>query len=323
MKKSIIYLIALLSLTACSGGGDNGGNPSGGSEYLNVNNLEIPGGNTTATLIIQASQNCDWTISYDASWIRSVSPRSGRGSQNVTITVTTNPSSTDERTTIINVSNSDGTISRNVTVTQSSDPNAETKTADFQVSPKELTAEAPAGTVPFSIVGDAKWTLSSNTSWATPNVLTGEGNATITVSLKDNTSEEAREATITISSSSKTETVTIRQSAATKPVLSGLLVNNNQKTSADVTFDYTSMFPVTEYGVCYNTTGEPTINDTRKLESGTATQGSPTFSLTSTTSRRVSLPAKTSLNLLSSILSVLSAFALDGVPVAPWTISTR
>ena len=183
----------------------------------------------------------------------------------------------------VHSTNSDGTISRNVTVTQSSDPNAETKTADFQVSPKELTAEAPAGTVPFSIVGDAKWTLSSNTSWATPNVLTGEGNATITVSLKDNTSEEAREATITISSSSKTETVTIRQSAATKPVLSGLQVNNNQKTSVDVTFDYTSMFPVTEYGVCYNTTGEPTINDTRKSESGSATQGSPTFSLTDLT----------------------------------------
>ena len=40
------------------------------------------------------------------------------------------------------------------------------------------------------------------------------------------------------------------------------------------------MFPVTEYGVCYNTTGQPTINDVRQSESGSATQGSPSISLT-------------------------------------------
>ena len=45
----------------------------------------------------------------------------------------------------------------------------------------------------------------------------GERDATITVSLTENTGEQAREAVITVSSDSKSETVTIRQSAAAIP----------------------------------------------------------------------------------------------------------
>ena len=181
------------------------------------------------------------------------------GTQNVTIMVTQNPSSTESRETMITVKNVTGTIERKVTVTQS----ANTELTDYKVSTNELSADAPAGTVQFNIIGNAQWTISSNANWATPNVTYGEGNASITVSLTDNTSEEAREAIITISSNTKSETVTIRQGAGTKPTITSMNVNYDGKTSAEVTFTYSSMFPVTEYGVCYNTTGQPTINDVR------------------------------------------------------------
>lgn len=301
MKKTILYLVSALLLVACGGGDDaGGGTPSGGNEYLNVSNVDIPGGNTTATLYINASQNCEWVVSWSESWIRSINPTKGRGSQNATISVTLNPSSTATRTAVVTVMNTSGTIVRDVTITQS--PNAEalelsmsamnftsdagsqdvtvtsnthwtisgsaswmtlsmtegdnngsvrvtveqnkaksdreavltftgqggiTKqltvkqqgdtSTNFQVSTKELSANAQAGTVQFNIIGDARWTLFSNQSWATPNSTSGEGNATITVSLTDNTGEQEREAVITVSSDSKTETVTIRQSAAAIP----------------------------------------------------------------------------------------------------------
>lgn len=105
-----------------------------------------------------------------------------------------------------------GGTSRQLTVKQQGDTST-----SFNVSPTELTTNALAGTVQFSIIGDARWTLFSNQSWATPNSTSGEGNATITVSLTDNTGEQEREAVITVSSDSKTETVTIRQSAAAIP----------------------------------------------------------------------------------------------------------
>lgn len=364
MKKTIAYLLGVLLLVACGGGDDaGGGTPSGGNEYLNVSNVDIPGGNTTATLYINASQNCEWVVSWSESWIRSINPTKGRGSQNATISVTLNPSSTATRTAVITVKNTSGTIVRDVTITQS--PNAESldlsmstmsftndagsqdvtitsnthwtitgsaswmtlsktegdnngsvrvtveankskqereavltftgtggitkqlavkqqadTSTNFNVSPTQLSANAPAGTVQFIITGDAQWTISSNKNWATPNTTYGEGNASIVVSLTDNTSEEARETIITISSNTKSETVTIRQGAGTKPAITGMNVNYNGKTGAEVTFTYSSMFPVTEYGVCYNTTGQPTVNDVCQSVSGSATQGSPSISLT-------------------------------------------
>ena len=298
----LFYLFTLLPLLAACGGGDDAGGstPSGGNEYLNVQNVDIPGGNTTATLSITASQNCEWTITWTEPWIRSINPTKGRGSQNATINVTVNPSSTATRTAVIKVSNVSGTIVRDVTVTQS--PNAESlelsmssmtftssassqdviitsnthwtitssaswvqtnvsagddngtvrvtveankaktdrdavltfrstggitqqltvkqqgdTSTDFHVSDSELSASALAGKVQFSIIGDAKWTLSSNQSWATPSQTNGEGNATIVVTLTDNTNEEDRTAVITVTSDSKSETVTIRQAGAAKP----------------------------------------------------------------------------------------------------------
>ena len=277
MKKYIFCLISTLLLLSCSGGSDaGGGSATGGNEYLNVQNVDIPGGNTTATLNISASQNCDWTITWSESWIRSIMPSKGRGTQNATITVTANPSSTESRTTIIKVSNASGTIVRDVTITQS--PN-ETLT-DFRLSTTELSANAPAGTVQFNIIGDAQWTIASNKNWATPSTMSGAGNASISVALADNTSEEAREATITVSSNSKSETVTIRQGAATKPTVSALNANYDGRTSAVVSFSYNSMFPVTEYGVCYNTTGQPTVSDAHQSETSNATQATSTVSLT-------------------------------------------
>lgn len=363
MKKTLLYLLGILLLVACGGGDDAGGNtPSGSNEYLNASNVDIPGGNTTATLNINASQNCDWIITWNESWIRSINPTKGRGSQNATITVSPNPSSTATRTAVVKVSNTSGTIVRDVTISQS--PNAESlelsmstmnftnaagsqdvtitsnthwtitgsaswltlnktegdnngsvritvetntskserevvltitgsggiskqltvkqqgdTSTDFRVSTTEVSANAVAGTVQFNIIGDAQWTISTNRNWATPSTTYGEGNASITVSLTDNTSEETREAVITVSSNTKSETVTIRQSAGTKPTITAMNVNYDNKNSAVVSFSYSSLFPVTEYGVCYNTTGQPTINDTHQSASGSTTQGAPSFTL--------------------------------------------
>jgi hypothetical protein len=369
MKKLATYLLMFILFIACGGGddaGSGGGTPSGGSEYLNVSNVDIPGGNTTATLNIQASNNCEWIISWNESWIRSISPTKGRGNQNATITVTVNPSSSAERTGVITVRNTNGTINRNVIITQS--PNVESMelsvstlnfssdagyqdvtitsnthwvitgaanwmslnktegdnngsviitvtanpdkterqavltftgsggitkqltvkqqantTTDFRVSPSNLTAEATASSVHCSINGDAQWTIVSNQNWATLSTTSGEGNATITVSIADNTSETEREAVITVSSNVKSETVTIRQSAGTKPVVSNIQVTDKTKDGAKVSFTYQSMFVVSEYGVCYTQSGTPTVNDAHVSITGSSTQGSPTVSLTGLT----------------------------------------
>ena len=104
MKKNILFLLVLLSLFACGGDDGGGGTASGGSEYLNVSNVDLTGDKTSATLSIQASPNCEWNISCNDSWVSNIAPSSGRGSRDVTITLSgVNPSSSSSRFATITV----------------------------------------------------------------------------------------------------------------------------------------------------------------------------------------------------------------------------
>ena len=117
--KQYLFMMITLVLFAC-GGGDDGDAPSGGNEYLNVSkDIVVSQGNTTTTLQISASPSLDWNISCDQQWVR-FSQQSGRGTANVTVTVTANPSSTESRSAIIVVSSK--SYSRECTLKQ--EPNA-------------------------------------------------------------------------------------------------------------------------------------------------------------------------------------------------------
>lgn len=359
MKKLTLFLSCLLFLSC---GGDSGGDGNATtSEYLNVTDIDLYGDATTVNMNIQASNNCQWVISWTDSWIRSVSPTTGRGNQNVNITVDVNPSSTASRTAVIKVSNTSGSIVRNITLTQSpnkeyldlsvysmeftssaesrtvtvssnttwsvtGEPNwiklnvnegrnngsinitvdanpTEIKrdavltftgregtskqlnitqagsTTEFDVSPKELSAPATASTVSFNVTGDVKWTAASNCSWATlaKEDMSGEGTKTLTVSLADNTTEEVRVAEITVSASGKKGIVTISQAAGSRPVIKNFQVTNTGKDEATISFTYQSMFAVSEFGVCYALTDNPTTVNQRKDYTGSDTQGTPSI----------------------------------------------
>ena len=269
----ICCFFCLMPFVAC-GGDDGEDTPSGGNEYLNVADINIPTGNTTATMYIKASDNCEWVITCAESWI-SFSETKGRGDLNVTVKVTPNPSALESRTAQINVSSP--TITRVVKLTQ--EPNAESLV--FNVSPKQLSSDALASSVQFDIVVADRWTIKSNKDWATPDILSGENNKTITVALTDNVSTSERVAEVTVTSSSKSETVTITQAAATLPVSSAVTTSSVSKNEATITFNYSSMFPVTEYGVCYSATNQnPTKSDSYKQQTGSAQQGTATIQLT-------------------------------------------
>lgn len=361
-RQLLLFISSLLLLLSCGGGDDGGGGtPAGGSEYLNVSDINIPKGNTTATLYVQASQNCEWEITSGESWVN-FNPQKGRGTQNVTVTVTQNPSSTEARMAIAQIKGTGIDQPREVKITQqpsseSLELNTSTLTfesaggsqevvitsnthwtiagvanwftlsvdagdndgkvvvnvstnisknereakltimgqggtskqltvkqlgdtsTDFHVSPTELSAEALATTLYFNIVGDAQWTVYSNAGWAIPATLNGEGNANVTVSLTDNTNEQPREALITVSSQTKSETVVVKQAAGTLPEVSNAQASNIGKSSATVSFTYSSLFPVTEYGICYSTTDNPTIDNNRQSETDSANSGSASLSL--------------------------------------------
>lgn len=350
MKQSYLFLFALLlMIVACGGDDGEGGAASGGSEYLNVSNVDITGDRTTATLNIQASPNCEWTISWSDSWIRSVTPSSGRGNQSITITVDVNPSSTSSRAAHLAVKNTSGTISRDITITQypsdvtlsvsplsleflsdagsqnihvncnntwsiggynewchvnqtsgngstdiivSVDENTNEitrgpiiltiststgQTLEVSVVQKgiptlnavESEKEVPAvgGVCMISVTGNADWTVNSESSWAhiSEENAQGTGSGQVSVNCDDNLDLSVREAKIVFHwsrESIKPVVVTIRQQAATLPVLSNMSVTPTGTNEITVTAHYeSSTFPITEYGVCYDSSPNSTIEN--------------------------------------------------------------
>ena len=189
MKKYLLFLACTLLYIACGGDDDAGSTtPSGGSEYLNVQNVDIPGGNTTATLSIQASSNCEWNITWTENWIHSISPTTGRGSQNATITVTTNPSSSTSRTAVVTVSNNGGTIKRDINVTQS--PSSES----LALSVTSLNFAYSAGSQTVTVTGNTQWNVvEADEEWFTVSPRTSSTESTVvTINVTENTSDNER-----------------------------------------------------------------------------------------------------------------------------------
>lgn len=261
---------------SCGGGGDNGGEtPSGGSEYLNVSNIDISGDQTSVTLSINASANCNWTITYTDSWISSISPSSGRGTGSVTISTTVNPSSSASRSAIIKVSNASGTIVRNITLTQS----ANKEILELSVSSMDFTSKSETRNVTIS--SNTHWVVTGGANWVGINKTEGDNNGTISISIDENTSKDEREAVLTITGSRGTsEKIIIKQAGATHTTLSIPQISDITQTSANISFTYDSSTTVTSYGICFSTTDNPTIdNSTNVPEVATANQGNPSLKL--------------------------------------------
>ena len=277
MKKSIIYLISILSLMACSGGDDGGGGntPSGGSEYLDG---EIKmSDNTTAILSINASQNCQWVITWSDSGIQSVSPTTGRGSREVTIKLVENPSFKSERSMIIRLSNISETILRPMTITQPK------STEYVKLTPSSLPDFSNAGGYQdITITSNTTWNVSASNDWVKCSVDKDGTNGRVRITVDPNTSKEEREAVVEFKGEEVVEKLTIKQEGNTATTFSVLQITDVTKNSAVVKFSYDSGSSIVSYGVCYAKIDNPDISNALGNVSETGTSKQWTASLTLT-----------------------------------------
>lgn len=202
--KQYLFMMITLVLFAC-GGGDDGDAPSGGNEYLNVSkDIVVSQGNTTTTLQISASPSLDWNISCDQQWVR-FSQQSGRGTSNVTVTVTANPSSTESRSAIIVVSSK--SYSRECTLKQ--EPNA----AYVDLSVTSLGFTGSAGSQQFTVLSNADWIIvEPDEDWVSVSPRERQQESTVvTVQVKDNPVESVRKKVFTIKGGNVSKQVEITQ----------------------------------------------------------------------------------------------------------------
>lgn len=82
------------------------------------------------------------------------------------------------------------------------------------VSNSSLTFDAAAGQQTVNVTANCDWKVSCSASWLTINPMSGNANATLTLSAQENTTTTQREATITVMGGGFTRTISVSQRSA-------------------------------------------------------------------------------------------------------------
>ena len=217
--------------------------------------------------------NTNWSVSLSGSPFFSVAPTSGTG--NATLTVTCQPNGSERRREgWLDIEGKDSIL--RIPIIQNG------LELSLSLSPEAVTIDATAHTVSIMLDGDAPWTASSNIGWATIDRLTGTGAGTVNVAVAENVTTQERQAIVTFTTTRQTLTCTITQQAGSTPRLTPAVptVTDIGKHVAKVSAGYSSIFSVTEYGVCYSATNpKPTLEDPHVSFTGSDTSGNFTAAL--------------------------------------------
>ena len=208
-----------------------------------------------ATITISANQG--WTISGVPSWA-SVSKNSGSGSDTVTITASSENTSTDERSAVITVTG-DISGSDTVTIRQSATPIV------WSVSPQSISLEADdTSEHTITVTSNTSWTISDYPDWVQVSKSSGTGNDTVNVKAKEEyTGDSQRSGEIVFKNAkNSTITVSITQSAATityaDPIINIQATGNIPASGEEIEVAYIVKV-VQTYGYNGATTGGGTI----------------------------------------------------------------
>lgn len=114
-------------------------------------------------------------------------------------------------------------------------------------TPEDISAAG--GTATFSITCNADWTITAD-SWLTPDQTTGNGDATIGVTVAANTGD-ARQGTLTVKARNKTERVTINQLAYVPVTEATIYETGATATELSAALDQCTIIDKDGDGVCW------------------------------------------------------------------------
>lgn len=220
--------------------------------------------------------NTDWTITGAPSWL-TVSPSAGEGSlQPQTISLAARGHD-DERAdsvwlTVTGIGIENAT--KTVLVTRAS--------GRLYLDPSEVAETLPAtsGSVQLSVSANVEWLAQVNDTWVTfadgQQQTTGSGNAVLTLNYEENTGA-GRELTITFHSTATGTTLTctrtLRQAAATQPVITDFALDEASinKNAATASFRLAAgNLPTTSCGLLVSTDESQLQNGTKYAATTTA-----------------------------------------------------
>lgn len=206
MKRNILIILSIaiggLCFASCSDGDDVtvlAGEPT---LTLNTETIDVPVDGGTYT--IELNSNTEWSASVrDVPEWCDVSPALGKGDGTLTITVSENRT-LDELAAVVSVWA--GTVERQVLLVQNP------MGLLLEALPASIDATALRGTYTIELKANGRWIAREDayTEWCTIEPSSGEGNATITVTARDNYLDE-RSGNIIISVDGESVSVGIDQ----------------------------------------------------------------------------------------------------------------
>lgn len=161
--------------------------------------INLPTNESSAEVSFTANTN--WTATISGTWC-TISPSNGKGDASITVSASDNFSS-KARSAVLKIVSQD--LVKEVTVTQDY--------AQLSSNVTELSFAKNASTQQLTITSNTKWIieLPLNVTWVTVSTLSGEGNATVNISVNENTSGPARSSYISIKYGNESKIITISQ----------------------------------------------------------------------------------------------------------------
>jgi len=166
----------------------------------NVSTLTFSEGKSFQDITI--TSNNEWHITGQTDWLY-LDRYDGTGSATVRVNVEAN-STSGEREAVLRITANSG-LYATVTVKQAG------KRITLSLSPSTLAVRPEGDTKTLSVECNGDWTASCSQSWVQIDNSIGSGNATLTLSVAQNTSGAARSATVTLASGTLRATCTVSQ----------------------------------------------------------------------------------------------------------------
>lgn len=152
---------------------------------------------------LNITSNTNWNISNCLSWIK-LSQSSGKGNVDLTVTAEENTSADDRVGTMqLNIDGNSNYTTINIRQSGKS----------ISLTPSELAFTSNASAQNVNLTSDGTWNASTSESWMSISPTSGDGNATLKVSVTENMSVSQRSGVVSILMGGKTKTIPVTQNS--------------------------------------------------------------------------------------------------------------
>ena len=225
---------------------------------VSTNDVSFPRTETKLEQSFVVTNNSTWEILETQNWY-TISPMSGGGN-------------IDEPTTVtVKVNKKEDDWDNEHTLTIRSEKGSTQTVRIFQqgilttlaMGQNKIEVDALEGTSTLVLTGDASWIATVDVAWLKLSKLSGKGDENLQLEYTSNETAGPREANITITTSTQTLTCQVVQAVASVPTCAEPTKDKVEKYGFTVSSSYSSVIPVTEYGIVYSLNQNPTVADNK------------------------------------------------------------